>query len=90
MHPRDLDRVLRRVADTPEAPLVNEVMLRSQSQAVAKTLELLARSPELPDFINALLRTITTQCGGLWTTFWVLDEQTGEGRRAWLNWRDRR
>jgi ribonuclease R len=33
VHPRDLDRVLRRVADTPEAPMVNEVMLRSQSQA---------------------------------------------------------
>jgi ribonuclease R len=33
IHPRDLDRVLRRVAGTPEAPLVNEVMLRSQSQA---------------------------------------------------------
>jgi ribonuclease R len=33
VHPRDLDRVLRRVAGTDEAPLVNEVMLRSQSQA---------------------------------------------------------
>jgi ribonuclease R len=33
VHPRDLDRVLRRVAGTPDAPLVNEVMLRSQSQA---------------------------------------------------------
>jgi ribonuclease R len=33
VHPRDLDRVLRRFADTPEAPLVNEVMLRCQSQA---------------------------------------------------------
>ncbi|MBN8871721.1 MAG: ribonuclease R [Rhodospirillales bacterium] len=33
VHPRDLDQVLRRVAGTPEAPLVNEVMLRSQSQA---------------------------------------------------------
>ena len=33
IHPRDLDRVLRRVVDTPEAQLVNEVMLRSQSQA---------------------------------------------------------
>ena len=33
VHPRDLDGVLRRVAGTPEAPLVNEVMLRSQSQA---------------------------------------------------------
>lgn len=33
VHPRDLDRVLRRVADTPEATLVNEVMLRCQSQA---------------------------------------------------------
>jgi ribonuclease R len=33
VHPRDLDRVLRRVAGTPEAPLVNEVVLRSQSQA---------------------------------------------------------
>jgi ribonuclease R len=33
IHPRDLDRVLRRVADTPEARLVNEVVLRSQSQA---------------------------------------------------------
>jgi ribonuclease R len=33
LHPRDLDRVLRRVAGTEVAPLVNEVMLRSQSQA---------------------------------------------------------
>ncbi len=33
IHPRDLDRVLTRVAGTEEAPLVNEVMLRSQSQA---------------------------------------------------------
>jgi ribonuclease R len=33
LHPRDLDRVLRRVAGTPDAPLVNEVILRSQSQA---------------------------------------------------------
>jgi len=33
LHPRDLDRVLRRVAGTPEERLVNEVMLRSQSQA---------------------------------------------------------
>ncbi|MCL2430265.1 MAG: RNB domain-containing ribonuclease, partial [Alphaproteobacteria bacterium] len=33
LHPRDLDRVLRKVAGTAEAPLVNEVMLRSQSQA---------------------------------------------------------
>jgi ribonuclease R len=33
VHPRDLDRVLRRVAGTAEARLVNEVMLRSQSQA---------------------------------------------------------
>ena len=33
VHPRDLDAVLRRVADTDQAPLVNEIMLRSQSQA---------------------------------------------------------
>ena len=33
IHPRDLDAVLRAVAGTDEAPLVNEVMLRSQSQA---------------------------------------------------------
>ncbi len=33
VRPGDLDRVLRRVADTPEAPLVNETVLRSQSQA---------------------------------------------------------
>jgi len=33
VHPRDLDRVLRQVAGTPEATMVNEVMLRSQSQA---------------------------------------------------------
>jgi ribonuclease R len=31
--PRDLDRVLAQVAGTDHAPLVNEVMLRSQSQA---------------------------------------------------------
>jgi ribonuclease R len=33
VQPRDLDRLLRRVAGTPEAPLINEVVLRSQSQA---------------------------------------------------------
>jgi len=33
LHPRDLDHVLRKAAGTPEAQLVNEVMLRSQSQA---------------------------------------------------------
>jgi ribonuclease R len=33
VHPRDLDRVLRKVAGTPDAQVVNEVMLRSQSQA---------------------------------------------------------
>ena len=33
IHPRDLDRALRRVGGTPEERLVNEVMLRSQSQA---------------------------------------------------------
>ncbi len=33
LHPRDLDAVLRRVAGTDRASLVNEVMLRSQSQA---------------------------------------------------------
>lgn len=33
LHPRDLDRVLRQVEGTAEAMLVNEVMLRSQSQA---------------------------------------------------------
>jgi ribonuclease R len=31
--PRDLDRVLQKVAGTEQAPMVNEVMLRSQSQA---------------------------------------------------------
>jgi ribonuclease R len=33
LHPRDLDRVLKQVAGSDAAPLVNEVMLRSQSQA---------------------------------------------------------
>ncbi len=33
IHPRDLDHVLKQVAGTDQAPVVNEVMLRSQSQA---------------------------------------------------------
>ncbi len=33
LHPRDLDSVLRRIAGTADAPVVNEVVLRSQSQA---------------------------------------------------------
>ena len=33
LHPRDLDSVLKLVAGSEQAPLVNEVMLRSQSQA---------------------------------------------------------
>ena len=33
VHPRDLDRILQSVAGTEQAPLVNEIVLRSQSQA---------------------------------------------------------
>ncbi len=33
LHPRDLDRILQKVAGTEQAPMVNEVVLRSQSQA---------------------------------------------------------
>ncbi len=33
LHPRDLDTVLQKVAGTEQAAMVNEVMLRSQSQA---------------------------------------------------------
>ncbi len=33
LHPRDLDQILRLVAGTPSAALVNEAILRSQSQA---------------------------------------------------------
>jgi ribonuclease R len=33
IQPRDLDQVLQKVADRPEAHMVNEVVLRSQSQA---------------------------------------------------------
>ena len=33
IHPRDLDHILKMVAGTEHAPVVNEVMLRSQSQA---------------------------------------------------------
>ena len=33
IHPRDLDAVLKAVAETEQAPLVNEVVLRAQSQA---------------------------------------------------------
>lgn len=33
LHPRDFDRVLRRFAGTPESQLINEVILRAQSQA---------------------------------------------------------
>ncbi|MDT7950504.1 MAG: VacB/RNase II family 3'-5' exoribonuclease [Acetobacteraceae bacterium] len=33
LHPRDLERLLQRVAGTPQSPLVSEIVLRSQSQA---------------------------------------------------------
>jgi ribonuclease R len=33
LHPRDLDHILKKVAGTEAAPLVNETVLRSQSQA---------------------------------------------------------
>ncbi|MGE4482891.1 ribonuclease R [Acidocella sp.] len=33
LHPRDLDGILKLVAGTPSAPLVNETILRAQSQA---------------------------------------------------------
>lgn len=62
-------------------------MAQRQSEALAKTLELLVRAPALPDFVRALMRAITAQCGGLWTTFWLMDEH-GDGRRTWIQWRD--
>jgi len=65
-----------------------ERVSQRQSEALAKTLELLSREPELSDFIRAMLRVITRQCGGLWTTFWVVDEETGQGRRQWFQWQD--
>ncbi len=34
LRPKDFNRILARVADTPEASMVNEVVLRSQAQAV--------------------------------------------------------
>ncbi|CAH2599815.1 Ribonuclease R [Rhodovastum atsumiense] len=37
LHPRDLDRVLRQVGGSEQAALINEVMLRSQSQAAYAT-----------------------------------------------------
>ena len=33
LHPRDLDRVLKQVAGTEDAPIINDVVLRSQMQA---------------------------------------------------------
>jgi len=65
-----------------------EKVVSSQAEALAKTLELLVHAPALPEFIDALLRTITAQCGGLWTTFWLLDEKQ-EAQRAWIHWRER-
>jgi ribonuclease R len=40
IHPRDLDAVLTRVAGTEEAPLVNDAVLRSQSQAAYSPVNL--------------------------------------------------
>ena len=36
LHPRDLDRVLRKAAGTADAPLVNEIVLRSQSGGIRR------------------------------------------------------
>jgi ribonuclease R len=37
LHPRDIDRVLKQVAGTEDAPIVNDVVLRSQMQAAYST-----------------------------------------------------
>jgi len=81
----DLEAALRReIRSRREA----ERVVRQQSEAMTKTLELLGREPALPDFIRALLRSITRHCGGLWTSFWVIDEKTGEGKRTYFQWHD--
>ena len=52
LHPRDLDHVLKLVAGTEQAPMVNEVMLRSQSQAAYSPDNIGHFGLALPDYAH--------------------------------------
>jgi signal transduction histidine kinase len=81
----DIEGALRREIQQRR---IAEGVAHSQAEAISRTLELLVREPALPDFMRAILRAINGQCGGVWTTLWLIDERSGAGFRRWSRSRD--
>lgn len=74
-------RIERALREENRRRLRAERVVRKQNQALASTVELITRQPALPDFIEATLRTIVREFGGMWAALWVIDEDTNDLRR---------
>lgn len=65
-----------------------ERIVRKQAAALTKIRSLLVREHALPDFVSALLETITRECGGLWCTLWRRPREVDVMRRTSISWCD--
>src|SRR2546423_7165592 len=50
-----------------------EQVARGQTEALAKTLDLLAAEPELDSFVGQVLKALTEQLGARFGSFWLYD-----------------
>lgn len=65
-----------------------ERVIRKQAAALTHTRRLLLSEPALTDFIRALLGKINQECGGLWTTLWMIKGEGADARRESFSWMD--
>ncbi len=84
----ELERVERALRLEISKRFEAERVIRKQAAALAQTKRLLLSEPALPDFIRALLHTINQECGGLWTTLWMISGSGADARRESFSWMD--
>src|ERR1043165_841499 len=54
-----------------------EQIARGQTEALAKTLDLLAAEPELDSFVGQVLKALTEQLAARFGSFWLYDAEHG-------------
>src|ERR1041385_6460027 len=54
-----------------------EQVARGQTEALARTLDLLAAEPELDSFVGQVLKALTEQLGARFGSFWLYDAEHG-------------
>lgn len=84
----DADKIERALRLEISKRFEAERVIRKQATALAHTRRLLLSEPALPDFIRALLGMITRECGGLWTTLWMIKGEAADAERESFSWMD--